>query len=226
MERDPHRNTSRFSSFLLGGQDGLVNVLGVLLGVAAASHDTRLVLVAGLAAALAESISMAAVAYTATQAERALYQSEHARELRHIAAAPELERDEIRLIYRNKGFDGALLESIVATLTANPEVWVAVMMAEELRLTPVPAGAPRQEALVVGASALIGSLLPLVPFVVWPASAATVASLSISALALFLTGAYQARVTVGHWARRGAQLMLIGMGSAAAGWLVGKALAP
>src|SRR5262245_20892399 len=69
--RDPHRHTSRFSSFLLGGQDGLVNVLGVLLGVAAASHDARLVLVAGLAAAIAESVSMAAVAYTSTGADRA-----------------------------------------------------------------------------------------------------------------------------------------------------------
>jgi vacuolar iron transporter family protein len=222
--RDAHRHTSRFSSFLLGGQDGLVNVLGVILGVAAASLDVRLVLVAGLAAAVAESVSMAAVAYTSTGAQRALYQSEVQRELRHIAAAPELERNEIRQIYRDKGFDGALLEAIVATVTANPEVWVAVMMAEELKLSPVEEGAPLRQALLVGVSALVGSLLPIVPYLLLPVGPATAAALVLSALTLFAAGAYQAFTTVGHWLRRGVELTLIGMGSAFAGWLVGRAL--
>jgi VIT1/CCC1 family predicted Fe2+/Mn2+ transporter len=222
--RDPHRHMSRFSSLLLGGQDGLVNVLGVLLGVAAASHDAHLVLVAGLAAAVAESVSMAAVAYTATGAERALYQSELQRERRHIAAAPELERDEIRQIYHDKGFDGPLLEAIVSTVTANPEVWVAVMMAEELKLSPIEEGAPVREAIVVGLAALAGSLLPILPYLVAPVGAATVVSLAIAALALFAAGAYQAKTTVGHWLRRGLELTLIGMGSAFAGWLVGRLL--
>jgi VIT1/CCC1 family predicted Fe2+/Mn2+ transporter len=220
--RDPHRHTSRFSSLLLGGQDGLVNVLGVLLGVAAASHDARLVLVAGLAAAVAESVSMAAVAYTSTGADRALYQSELARELRHIAAAPELERDEIRQIYREKGFDGELLEAIVATVTANPDVWAAVMMAEELKLSPVDERAPLRESLLVGVSALVGSLLPIVPYFFIRVRWATLAAVTISALALFVAGVWQAHTTVGHWLRRGLELTAIGMGSAFAGWLVGR----
>ena len=63
---DPHRGASALSDVILGGQDGLVNVLGVILGVAAATADTRIVLVAGLAATFAESVSMGAVAYTST----------------------------------------------------------------------------------------------------------------------------------------------------------------
>ena len=42
---------------ILGGQDGLVNVLGSVLGVAAATNDTKIVIIAGIAATLAESIS-------------------------------------------------------------------------------------------------------------------------------------------------------------------------
>jgi len=224
--RDAHRHTSRFSSFLLGGQDGLVNVLGVLLGVAAASNDARMVLVAGLAAAIAESVSMAAVDYTSTGAERALYQSELARELRHIATAPELERDEIRQIYRDKGFDGELLEAIVATVTANPQVWAAVMMAEELKLSPVEEGAPLREAVLVGGSALAGSLLPIVPYLFLPVAQATPAAAVLSTLTLFAAGAWQAWTTVGHWLKRGLELAAIGMGSAFAGWLVGRLLRP
>ena len=59
---------------ILGGQDGIVNVLGVVLGVSAATSDLKIIIVSGLAATFAESISMAAVAYTSTEAELSEYQ--------------------------------------------------------------------------------------------------------------------------------------------------------
>jgi hypothetical protein len=68
---DPHHGEFRLSDVILGGQDGLVNVLGVILGVAAATQDARILIAAGLAATFAESISMGAVAYTSTLAENA-----------------------------------------------------------------------------------------------------------------------------------------------------------
>src|SRR5512133_3248821 len=109
---DPHRHESRLSDIILGGQDGLVNVLGVILGVAAATSDPRVVIVAGLAATFAESVSMGAVAYTATLADADYYDSERERELRHIQQAPHLEREEVRQIYSQKGFKGELLDRI------------------------------------------------------------------------------------------------------------------
>src|SRR4051794_16922059 len=105
---DPHRGASALSDVILGGQDGLVNVLGVILGVAAATSDTRIVLVAGLAATFAESVSMGAVAYTSPLADADFYESEREREYRHIQHVPALEREEIRRIYQNKGFSGEL----------------------------------------------------------------------------------------------------------------------
>jgi len=88
---DPHRRSaSGLSDIILGGQDGLVNVLGVILGVAAASSDPYLVVVAGLAATFAESVSMGAVAFTSTLADADYYDSEREREMRHIEQAPRL----------------------------------------------------------------------------------------------------------------------------------------
>src|SRR5512142_3380393 len=136
-KRDSHRRASTLSDVILGGQDGLVNVLGVILGVAAATHDPRIVLVAGLAATFAESVSMGAVAYTSTMADADFYESEREREYRHIRQMPVPERDEVRAIYYEKGFRDELLEHIVDTITANPDIWVAVMMAEEHFLMPV-----------------------------------------------------------------------------------------
>ena len=221
---DPHKRGSGLSDFILGAQDGLVNVLGVVLGIAAATNDVRVVLVAGLATTFAESISMGAVAFTTTLADADLYQSEREREYRHIVEAPVLETKEIRDIYENKGFNGDLLDRIVETITANKDVWVAVMMAEEHQLSPVDRGSAMKAAWVVGLSAIIGSLVPIAPFMFLPVSVSMWMSVLVTALVLFGIGFYKARVTVGRPTRSGVEMMLIGTISALAGYLVGVLL--
>jgi vacuolar iron transporter family protein len=218
---DPHRQASGLADIILGGQDGLVNVLGIILGVAAATSDAHIVMVAGLAATFAESVSMGAVAYTSTLAESDFYESERAREYRHISEVPELERQEIYDIYRGKGFQGVLLERIVDTITANGDVWVAVMMAEEHQLSPVNRQQAFRIALVVGFSAIIGSLIPLLPFAFLSVKMSMWASVVIAALTLFVVGAYKARVTVGHPGRSGLEMAIIGTVSALVGYVVG-----
>ena len=165
--QDPHHGEFRLADVILGGQDGLVNVLGVILGVAAATQDVRIVIAAGLAATFAESISMGAVAYTSTLAENDLYHSEREREYRHIHLAPDVEVEEIRGIYQKKGFEGETLDKIVEVITSNPDVWVDVMMAEEFQLIPPEKSKAFRSALLVGFSALIGSFIPLFPFFFW-----------------------------------------------------------
>ena len=218
---DPHRPGFALADVILGGQDGLVNVLGVILGVAAATQDTHIILAAGLAATFAESVSMGAVSYTTNQAEHARYESEREREYRHLHLVPAVEREEIRSIYQSKGFDGALLERIVDTITADKDVWVGVMMSEEHQLTPVGRGRAVRSAFIVGLSAIAGSLIPLAPFVVLPVKVGMVVSVAIAAVTLFAVGAYKARVTVGHVGRSGLEMALIGTISAMAGYVVG-----
>jgi len=221
---DPHRTSSGLADVILGGQDGLVNVLGVILGVAAATGDTWVVLVAGLAATFAESVSMGAVAYTSTIAEADYYESEREREYRHILEVPQLEQEEIRNIYSQKGFHGELLERIVDTITANKDVWVAVMMAEEHQLVPTNRRQALRSAIVVGISAIIGSLIPLAPFIVLPVKLSMLISVLIAALVLFIVGVYKARTTVGHPGKSGLEMAVIGTASALVGYGVGVLL--
>ena len=218
---DPHRRGSSLSGIILGGQDGVVNVLGVLLGVAAASASARIVLAAGLATACAESISMAAVAYTSTVAQADVYRSERAREYRHVREVPSLERAEVRELYERKGFGGELLDRIVDTITADPDVWVAVMMAEEHRLAPIERSQALKASLVVGVAAVVGSLIPVVPFLLLNVSRAAWASVVIAALTLFMVGAYKAKRTIGRPWKAGLEMAAIGVASAMAGWAIG-----
>ncbi len=223
-EHDPHRQASGLSDIILGGQDGLVNVLGIILGVAAATSDPRIVLVAGLAATFAESVSMGAVAYTSHLAEVDFYEAERDREYRHIAQVPKLEREEIRQIYKDKGFQGDLLERIVKTITTDPDVWVAVMLAEEHQLAPVQRSQALKNALIVGVSAIIGSLIPLAPFLLLPIVPSMLLSVIITALVLFGVGVYKAKKTVGKPGKSGLEMALIGTLSALAGYIVGVLL--
>ena len=64
-----------FRDFILGGQDGLVNVLGLVLGVASATFNTHIIIISGIVATVAESVSMAAVAYTSSRAAKDYYHS-------------------------------------------------------------------------------------------------------------------------------------------------------
>ncbi|HBX68243.1 MAG TPA: hypothetical protein DEH25_02330 [Chloroflexi bacterium] len=221
---DPHRYSSSLADVILGGQDGLVNVLGIILGIAAATSDPHIVLVAGLAATFAESISMAAVAYTSTLAETAHYESEREREYRHVRVVPGVEREEVRAIYQQKGFEGALLDQIVDKITADEDVWVGVMMSEEHQLTPSNRRDALKSALIVGLAAVVGSLIPLVPFILWEVHTGIWVSVLISALMLFVVGVYKARTTVGNPGKSGFEMAAIGTVSALVGYLVGLLL--
>ena len=197
--------------FILGGQDGLVNVLGVILAVATAVSDARLVIIAGLAATFAESISMAAVAYTSTKAARDFYRSELEREKREIDEVPSEERREIKDIYFKKGFRGTMLNAIVSKITSNKDVWVKVMMEDELHLYPDEYKSPMKDAFVVGFSALIGSVVPLPPFFFLTISPATDGALVVSIAVLFAMGYIKGKLTTGRTLRNGAELAVIGM---------------
>ncbi len=218
-----HKNDFNLPEIILGGQDGLVNVLGVILGVAAATSSVQIVVVAGLAATFAESISMAAVAYTSKLAEADYYQSELERERFEIENVPEGEREEIKALYENYGFSGETLEKITNTICSDKKIWLKVMMEQELKLEPVERKEALPAGILVGISALIGSLVPLTPYFFLPVKIATITGLIVTALTLFGVGYYKAKVTLGrNLIHQGLEIMVIGMVSALVGYLIGS----
>lgn len=223
-----NENSKDFSYWLreviLGGQDGVVNVLGIVLAVAAATDDTRIVLITGLAGGAAESLSMVAVAYTSNLAVGDYYHSRLQQEIRQVKEDPTGAERDVRRIYEKKGFKGEELEIIVRRITSNKEVWVDTMMAEELRLFPEKSNRARTSAIVVGVAVVIGSLMPLIPFMFGSIKAGIVGSITVCLMALFATGAIKARMTVGNWLKSGIQMTAIGLGAAMAGYGIGMLL--
>ncbi len=229
---EQHARPGLLSDFILGSQDGLVNVLGVILGIAIAAHQQflsgqltdpfRLVVAGALAATFAESISMGAVAYTSTLARRDHYLKERDREEREMRELPDLERQEVREVFEAWGFQGAKLEEVTDQIVANPKAWLEFMMAHELGLSPVEKAQARRSAVLVGIAAIFGSVIPLLPFLAFPGDILTgmVASVIVAAVALFLIGWYKAKTTVGSPLRSGSEMLVIGIVAAFAGFLI------
>ena len=219
---EKHKQPGFLSDFILGSQDGLVNVLGVILGVAVASQDFKIILAGGLAATFAESISMGAVAFTSTSARREFYLAERDREMKEMKETPELEKEEVRQILRRWGVPNQELEDILVHITMKPSAWLDIMMAHELNLSPVSEKDAARSAALVGTAAIVGSIIPLIPFVLMQHDIlqSMIVSLVVSALTLFAIGWYKATTTVGRPYRSGLQMLIIGIVSALAGFAI------
>ncbi len=224
LAHEAHRHPTRLSDFILGSQDGLVNVLGILLGLVAAGSSMRLITVGALAALAAESISMGAVAYTSTLARRKLYLSELQRETREMREVPELEREEVRVILRHWGYEGEEVEEMLRRIEAKPKAWLDLMMAFELNLPEVTEDQPTRSAVTVLGATVFGSIVPLVPFLAGlPREPAAIVAVAVSAAILFGIGYYEARTTIGSLWASGARMLVIGLGAGFAGFVVGLA---
>jgi VIT1/CCC1 family predicted Fe2+/Mn2+ transporter len=202
---------------ILGGQDGLVNVLGLVLGMATATSDARVVVTAGLAALLAESIAMAGVAFTSSGAERQLVRANEAGIQQERARL----RTEIATRRRSRLVDGGLAADVRAAIDIEGErdadQWIARLDEERARLRPVREGRPIRAAAIVGVSTAIGSAVPLLPFAFLPISAAPVVALLSAGLVLAVAGFERADLTGGSRRRAAAEMLAIGLVSAFAG---------
>jgi vacuolar iron transporter family protein len=230
---EAHPHPTLLSDFILGSQDGLVNVLGILLGLSAATIGLsatpaihRLILVAAFAALGAESISMGAVAYTSTLARRRLYLSEVRREQLEMREVPDIEREEVRVILKDWGYTGADLEDMLNRICANPRAWMEFMMAFELKLAPVKESQARDSFVTVFLATIVGSFIPILPFLVpkIPIETALISSVGLAAVTLALVGVYEARTTGGRPFQNAAQMIAIGLAAGFAGFVIGLIL--
>ena len=221
-QRELHKKENSLRDVILGGQDGLVNALGIILGVMVATADVKVLIATVIAATIAESISMGAVAYTSALAQRDYYLSERAIESEEVDKFPEMEKEELRRIYEEKGIKGKALEEIIDVISSDKKIWLDVMMAEELQIAPVNTKDVLKSSVIVTIATAIGHIIPLIPFFFFDPGASLITAIIISTITLFAVGIYQAVTLVGSWWKSGLRMVLIGMGAAFAGFLIAK----
>ncbi len=211
------------SDFILGSQDGLVNVLGILLGVAAATSDIRIIFVAALAALGAESISMGAVAYTSTLARYKQYMRELDKEKSEIEQKSNHSRKELQAILKDWGYKGRELADLTNSLVKNPRAALELLMSFERKLAPVDRAGPTRSFVTVLSATVFGSAIPIIPFIFLSKNIifGAICAVILSGITLFIIGYYEAKTTVGSLWRSGLQMLMIGLAAGFAGYLIG-----
>ncbi|MCG8332532.1 MAG: VIT1/CCC1 transporter family protein [Chitinophagales bacterium] len=140
--------------FVYGGIDGSVTTFAVVAGSVGAGLDSAIIIILGFANLLADGFSMSVGAYLSSRSEHANYEKHQRVEYWEVDNMPEEEREEVRKIYREKGFEGKLLEEVVAVITADKDRWVDTMMKEELQMmkdhrSPIKVGAVTYLAFIL-----------------------------------------------------------------------------
>lgn len=205
--------------FIYGGIDGSVTTFAVVSGVAGAGLPWYIVLILGFANLLADGFSMASSNYLGTKAERDDYRRLEKIEYRHIEQYPEGEREEIRQVYREKGFEGEDLERAVELITSDKGRWVKTMLAEEYGL-PSEIRSPVRAALLTFVSFVICGLIPLLPYLFDIGDAFTVSSVMTGAT-FFLIGSIKSRWSTASWLRSGMETLAVGALAAVLAYGVG-----
>lgn len=217
---------SYLRDFVYGGIDGGVTTFAVVSGVAGAELSSGIVIVLGLANLLGDGFSMAAGNFLGSRADLQVLDAARAMEERHIERYPDGERDEIRQIFSDKGFEGDDLDRAVDIITANKKLWVDTMLQEELGLA-LDRPNPMRAALVTFGSFLVIGILPLIVFLIdyfTPMRDPFLYSSILTACAFFIVGAVKARFVSQRWYLAGLETVVVGGIAAALAYVVGMAL--
>jgi VIT1/CCC1 family predicted Fe2+/Mn2+ transporter len=213
--------TATVRDVVIGMADGLTVPFALAAGLSAAVSSSAIIVTAGLAEVAAGAIAMGLGGYLAARTDAEHYSAEEAREGYEIDHLRAHEIEEVETIFRKYGLEAESLHAVVAAVASNRERWIDFMMRFELGLErPDPKRAP-VSAVTIGASYLIGGLIPLVPYML-TSSIGTALKISVAttATALVCFGAVKGHFTgVNKFKAAGQTLLVGGLAAAAAYWL-------
>ena len=195
--REPHSGGTAgrlnwLRAAVLGANDGIVSVAGIVVGVAGATTARGPIFTAGLAGLVAGAVSMVLGEYVSVSSQRDSERAEIQQEKRELADTPDAEFTELTALYEAKGLSAATARTVATELTARGAL--AAHLDAELHIDPADIPSPVQAA---GASALSftsGALLPMLAILLPPASLRVPVTFVAVLIALGLTGALSARL--------------------------------
>src|SRR2546428_2137939 len=207
-----------------GFNDGLTANFGLVAGVIGAAVQPHVILISGVAGMIADALSMGSSGYLAAKSEQEVWEHEIAMEKEEIRLMPEIEEDEMALVYQAKGVDPRTARRMAEEVMQDPVRALGEQVRAELKIGEAHA-TPLTEGWVTGVATAIGAFIPVVPFLVLTRRAAILMAFVIAMLSHFAVGAARSFFTGRGVFRSGVDMFVIGMGVAAVGYLVGALVA-
>lgn len=208
-------------SVVYGFNDGLTANFGLVAGIIGANVAPHVVIITGVAGALADALSMGSSGYLAAKSEAEVQAHQIEMERHEMRLMPDLEEEELAVIYEAKGLTQERARETAKAMMLDPAQALDAMVREELNIHPADL-APLKDGLVTGLATAIGACIPIAPFFVLDYWQAVWVSLAVSMLAHFAIGAARSLLTGrGVWAS-GRDMFIVGFGVAAVGYVIGE----
>jgi vacuolar iron transporter family protein len=212
---EPHggrlsRRLNWLRAAVLGANDGIVSVAGVVVGVAGASTLRGPIFTAGLAALVAGAVSMALGEFVSVSSQRDSESAQLAMERRELRHMPDAELAELTAIYQRRGLSPQTAARVAQELTAHDALTAHARA--ELNIDPDELSSPWQAAAASAAAFTVGALLPFAAILLPPSSSRVPVTFVAVLAALAVTGALSARI---GRARAGRAVLRVVLGGAA-----------
>ncbi|MDP9323369.1 MAG: VIT1/CCC1 transporter family protein [Acidobacteriota bacterium] len=208
-------------SIVYGFNDGLTANFGLVAGVLGASVAPHVVIISGVAGALADALSMGSSGYLAAKSEAEVQAHQIDMERQEMRLMPDLEEEELALIYEAKGLSAERARETAHAMMEDPSLALDAMVREELNIHPAEL-APLKDGIVTGGATAIGAFIPIAPFFFLTHWTAVWTSLAISMLTHFGIGAARSIFTGRSVWASGRDMFLVGFGVAAIGYVIGE----
>jgi VIT1/CCC1 family predicted Fe2+/Mn2+ transporter len=222
MHQEDHFESSDLvRDIVIGMADGLTVPFALAAGLSGAVSSAHIVITAGVAEIAAGSIAMGLGGYLSGRTDMEHYRSEEAREYYEVDHYPAEERKEVKRIFAGYGINEEVQDKIVDELSKDKKQYVDFMMRYELGLEPPSPHRARNSAMTIGASYIVGGLIPLMPYVFCSdVHTGLIVSAIVTLLALLVFGYIKSKVT-GQAPFKGAiYTMVIGALAAGAAYLI------
>ncbi len=206
---------------VLGANDGIVSVAGIVVGVAGATTERSAIAIAGIAGLTAGALSMATGEYVSVSAQRDSERALLEKERRELREEPDEELVELTGLYVAKGLTPRLAHEVAVQLTEHDAL--GAHADAELNIDPDALVNPWHAAFASMTSFVVGALLPLLTIVLAPASARVVVTVVAVVAALVLTGWASARLGESPVRRAIVRNVLGGLLAMLVTFLIGKA---
>jgi VIT1/CCC1 family predicted Fe2+/Mn2+ transporter len=209
---------------IFGVSDGLVSNLALVMGVAGATTDGRMVVLAGLAGLLAGAFSMAAGEWISMTSQRELFERQIDLARERCRTMPGLAEAELAALYERKGIPEPDARALAARFMLDPDTALDTKVREELGLDPDQLGSPWGAAIGSLLSFTAGAFVPLAPYLVAGGSTSTLGAVALSLLALGAVGAGVSLATGRRVIRCALRQVATGAAAATVTFLVGTVI--
>ncbi|MBI4523027.1 MAG: VIT1/CCC1 transporter family protein [Deltaproteobacteria bacterium] len=212
---------ARIREFVFGIQDGLISTVGLLAGIQGATENNAVVIIAGLTSMFAGAISMAAGSYLSSGAEKEIFDKE-LREAENLAGRePYMAAEGLLRALGQEGLSREQSYRIVKLLSQEKHVFLRTFQEKVFGLGAAEINRPMQAALVMGASFVLGAVIPLSPYLVFTGIQALYISIALAAVTLFSVGVFKGFLAARPLFSSGLEFFLIAVSAAAFGYLIG-----